>query len=82
MGRAVFPAPSRVLPAPHDEPRCRRPWLREDEHNSGAHSGMTTGEQERLKALEQEDHALRRATESLREASACCAQAELDRRAT
>jgi hypothetical protein len=34
---------------------------------------MTTGEQERLKSLEQEDHALRRATESVREASACCA---------
>ena len=41
---------------------------------------MTTGERERLKNLERENRELRRANEILRKASACFAQAELDRR--
>jgi len=59
-----------------------RRWVREDERNAGARSGMTTDERERLKALEKENRELRRANEILRKASAFFAQAELDRRPT
>ncbi|GMQ55061.1 hypothetical protein YSKK_29240 [Halopseudomonas aestusnigri] len=41
---------------------------------------MTTEERERIKALERENRELRKANEILRLASACFAQAELDRR--
>jgi transposase len=41
---------------------------------------LTTGERDRIKALEREVRELRRANTILREASAYFAQAELDRR--
>ena len=46
----------------------------------GQRPGLTTDEQQRLKALEREVQELRRANEILRKASAYVAQAELDRR--
>jgi transposase-like protein len=59
-----------------------RGWLRQAERDEGRRPGLTTAEQERLKALERENRELKRANEILRKASAYFAQAELDRRAT
>ena len=65
-----------------------RNWLRQTERELGAGAagrlglrpGLTTAEQERIKALERENRELRQANEILRKASAYFAQAELDRR--
>lgn len=57
-----------------------RKWLRQAERDAGQRPGLTTEEQQRLKALERENRELRRANEILRKASAYFAQAELDRR--
>lgn len=43
-------------------------------------AGPTTDERERITALERENRELRQANEILRKASACFAQAGLDRR--
>ena len=45
----------------------------------GERPGLTTDDQERIKALEREVRELRQANEILRKASAYFAQAELDR---
>ena len=57
-----------------------RRWVRQHERDSGKREGLTTQEQERVKALEREVRELRQANEILRKASAYFAQAELDRR--
>jgi len=57
-----------------------RRWVRQRERDTGKREGMTTAEQERIKALEREVRELRQANEILRKASAYFAQAELDRR--
>src|SRR5277367_788759 len=57
-----------------------RNWVRQAERDSGKRSGLTTTDQERLKALERENFELKRANEILRKAAAFFAQAELDRR--
>ena len=57
-----------------------RKWVRRIERDEGIRPGLTTDEEERLKALERENRELRRANEILRKASAYFAQAELDRR--
>src|SRR5690606_692705 len=57
-----------------------RNWIRQAERDTGQRSGLTTAEQQQLKALERENRELRRANEILRKASAYFAQAELDRR--
>jgi len=57
-----------------------RRWVRQAERDTGARSGPTTEERERLKELEREVRELKRANEILRKASAYFAQAELDRR--
>jgi transposase len=57
-----------------------RRWVRQTERDTGAREGTTTGERERVKALERENRELRQANEILRKASAYFAQAELDRR--
>ena len=57
-----------------------RQWVRQSEKDQGIREGLTTDEQERLKALERENRELKRANEILRQASAYFAQAELDRR--
>ena len=57
-----------------------RNWVRQAERDLGQRAGPTTDERERIKALERENRELRQANEILRKASACFAQAELDRR--
>ena len=57
-----------------------RRWVRQVERDAGERPGLSTSEQERLRALERENRELRRANEILRKASAYFAQAELDRR--
>ena len=57
-----------------------RTWVRRFEIDSGQRSGVSSGEQARVKELEREVRELRRANEILRKASAYFAQAELDRR--
>ena len=57
-----------------------RKWVRQHERDSGQREGLTTAEQQRIKALEREVRELRQANEILRKASAYFAQAELDRR--
>jgi len=49
------------------------------EVDSGKRGGVPTELADRLKALERENRELRQANEILRKASACFAQAELDR---
>ena len=56
-----------------------RRWVRQAERDSGARSGMTSDDRERVKGLEREVRELRQANEILRKASAYFAQAELDR---
>jgi transposase-like protein len=55
-------------------------WVRRHETDSGQRDGVTTAEQQRIKALEREVKELRKANEILRLASAFFAQAELYRR--
>jgi transposase len=55
-----------------------RTWVRQAEIDSGDVVGTTTGEAERIKALEQENRELKRANAILKSASAFSA-AELDR---
>ena len=57
-----------------------RKWLRQAERDSGQRAGLSSSDQERLKALERENRELKRANEILRKAAAFFAQAELDRR--
>jgi len=57
-----------------------RKWIRKTEIDSGQRGGTPSEQQDRMKALEQENRELRRANEILRKASAYFAQAELDRR--
>jgi transposase len=61
-------------------PQTLHEWVRKHEVDSGLRVGVTTAEQERIKALEREVKELRRANEILKLASAFFAQAELDRR--
>ena len=55
-------------------------WVRQHERDTGQRDGLTSAEQQRIKALEREVKELRRANEILKLASAFFAQAELDRR--
>jgi transposase-like protein len=55
-------------------------WVKQHEVDTGVRDGLNTDERERIKALEREIKALRRANEILKLASAFFAQAELDRR--
>jgi transposase len=57
-----------------------RNWVRKAERDEGLRPGVTTSQQEELRELHREVKELRRANEILRKASACFAQAELDRR--
>ncbi len=61
-------------------PQTLHEWVRKHEVDTGLRDGVTTAEQERIKALEREVKELRRANEILKLASAFFAQAELDRR--
>ena len=55
-------------------------WVKRFERDSGVRAGVLSEVAERLKALERENRDLRQVNEILRKASACFAQAELDRR--
>jgi transposase len=55
-------------------------WVRQAERGQGVRAGPTTGDGERIKALEREVRELRQANEILRKTSAYFVQAELDRR--
>ena len=57
-----------------------RKWFRQAETDRGMRGGLTRDERKRVKDLEREVRALRRANEILRKASAYFAQAELDLR--
>jgi transposase len=57
-----------------------RKWVRQAERDTGQRPGLPTSERERLQALEREVRELRRTNEILKTASACFAQAALDRR--
>jgi transposase-like protein len=61
-------------------PQTLLSWVRRHERDTGQRDGLTTAEQQRVKALEREVKELRKANEILRLASAFFAQAELDRR--
>jgi transposase len=56
-----------------------RSWVRQAERDQGLRGNPTTEDSARIKALERENRELRQANEILRKASACFAQAELDR---
>ena len=59
-------------------PQTLLEWVKRAEVDAGARPGTTTAEAQRIKELERENKALRRANEILRTASAFFAQAELD----
>jgi transposase len=61
-------------------PQTLLDWVKQAEVDSGARTGLTTAEAQRIKDLEREVKELRRANEILKLASAFFAQAELDRR--
>jgi len=54
-------------------------WVKKAEVDAGKRAGVPTDMAAKLKALERENRELRQANEILRKASACLAQAELDR---
>jgi transposase len=61
-------------------PEALRTWVRRTQVDAGKKPGLTSDERARMMELEKENRELRRANESLREASAYFAQAGLDRR--
>ena len=61
-------------------PQTLPDWVKQAEVDSGARTGLSTAEAQRIKDLEREVKELRRANEILKLASAFFAQAELDRR--
>ena len=61
-------------------PQTLLTWVQRHEVDTGARTGVTTAETQRVKELEREVKELRRANEILKLASAFFAQAELDRR--
>ncbi len=54
-------------------------WVKKAEVDTGKRAGLSSDMAEKMKALERENRELRQANEILRKASACFAQAELDR---
>ncbi len=58
-----------------------RQCVRQAERDARQRPGLTTDERQRLKELERENRARKRANEILKRASAFFAKAELDRRA-
>ena len=57
-----------------------RRWIRQGERDSGLREGLSTFEQQRIKALELENRELHKSNEILKLASTFFAQAEHDRR--
>ena len=77
--RSVWAAVESIAPKIGCTPTTLLDWIKRSEVNNGTRPGVTTGERERLKALEKENRELRRANEILKSASAFFAQAALDR---
>jgi transposase len=61
-------------------PETLRKWTWQKQRDGGERPGLTTEDKVRIKELEREVHELRRTNESLSEAPAFFAQAELDSR--
>ncbi|EEG10014.1 transposase IS3/IS911 family protein [Pseudogulbenkiania ferrooxidans 2002] len=61
-------------------PQTLLEWVKRDEVDTGARTGVTTSEAQRIKDLERQVKELQKANEILKLASAFFAQAELDRR--
>ena len=61
-------------------PETLRSWVKRTEIDTGRRDGVTSDDEDRLKALERENRELKRANEILKTASAFFAQAELGRR--
>ena len=61
-------------------PHTLREWMQKVDRDSGRVPGVPSDAAAKLKALEHENRELRQVNEILRKASACFAQAELDRR--
>ena len=61
-------------------PQTLLDWVKQAEVDAGGRPGVSTTEAKRIKDLEREVKELRRSNEILKLASACFAQAELDRR--
>ncbi len=61
-------------------PETLRSWVKRTDIDTGRRDGVTSDDEDRLKALEREHRELKRANEILKTASAFFAQAELDRR--
>jgi transposase-like protein len=77
---SLWAAIESIAPKIGGVPQTLHEWVRKQEVDAGLRNGVTTAEQERIKALEREVKGLRRANEILKLASAFLAQAELDRR--
>ena len=73
---AAYRAVASKLGCSHDTLRA---WCLQAARDAGERAGLTTDERARLKELERENRDLRTANEILRKASACFAQAALDR---
>ena len=61
-------------------PETLRSWVKRTDIDTGRRDGVTSDDEDRLKALARENRELQRANEILKTASAFFAQAELDRR--
>ena len=61
-------------------PQALNEWVKRVKVDTGVREGVTAAEAQRVKELERENKALRRANEILKLASAFFAQAEFDRR--
>ena len=61
-------------------PETLRSWVKRTDIDTGRRDGVTSDDEDRLKALARENRELKRANEILKTASAFFAQAELDRR--
>ena len=61
-------------------PETLRSWVKRTDIDTGRRDGVTSDDEDRLKALERKNRELKRANEILKTASAFFAQAELDRR--
>ncbi|SMX50670.1 Transposase [Maliponia aquimaris] len=60
-------------------PDSLRVWYKQAQRDAGTEAGPSSAEKARIKELERENRELRQANEILKKASACFAQAELDR---
>ena len=76
-GRHWCRYPARLVARRHG---TLRSWVKRTEIDTGRRDGVTSDDEDRLKALARENRELKRANEILKTASAFFARAELDRR--